>query len=286
MKSENDIKKLIKNREYQIDDASRDRILAGALAELDKRRAAGDGKSTNFFISMLRNRSVQLAAVASVIFAIIVGAELFESPVSICSLAVAEVNENLEHSNDFTYRHQQQIFYGGDEYSGPTETVLYVSGDYGIRFGTYSNGKATERTFVLPAEKVMITVMPEDKQYKRNELSEQTVKQVQEEKDPRELIRQFLSSNYRDLGCANIGGVEARGIEVRNPAFLLNSMEDVVGRLWVNSKTQLPVRMEIEGIDKSIMKRVQIVTDEFRWGAKFQKEQFGPFIPEDYVLEK
>ena len=83
-----------------------------------------------------------------------------------------------------------------------------------------------------------------------------------------------------------ICGIECRGIEVSNLGFMQDSMKNVIGRLWVNVKTQLPVRMELEGIDIATSKRVKIVTDEFRWAADLQKEDFGPFIPEDYVLEE
>lgn len=282
MKSYKNIRKLIESERVKSDEKTRDKILAGAQAELEKHRRTDSEKTPNIFAVTLKNRAVQFAAVASIVFAVIFGAELIESPVEVCALAAEEVTENIEGTDNFTYRHLRQIMTG--EYGNITETVLYVSGDYGIQLGTYSEGKTKSRIFVLPAEKVMITVMPEDKQYKRDKLSEQTVKQVQEQNDPREIISQFLSSNYTDLGCSHLAGVEVRGIEVKNPKFLLNSMEDVTGRLWVNVKTQLPVRMEIEGVDKSLMKRVKIVTDEFRWKAKFNKEQFGPFIPEDYVL--
>ena len=44
--------------------------------------------------------------------------------------------------------------------------------------------------------------------------------------------------------------------------------------------------MELEGTDIASSKRIQIVTDEFRWEADLQQDDFGPFIPEDYTMDE
>ena len=287
MKSIKDIKKSILRRQIKTDQRTRDKILSGAFAQLD---AVADTKRhsrpSSFYQVLLRSRVAQLAAVAGIIFAIFITVHFVGKPINVCSVAVAQVIEKIDNVHTFTYRYYQQILNGQANHKGQTETVYYVSPDYGVRLGTYVDGKTEEQTFLLPAEKVKITVIPEEKQYKRDELTDQTFGQVQREKDPRKLIRQFLSSEYTDLGCAVICGIDCRGIEVSNPGFMRDSMKNVVGRLWVNIKTQLPVRMELEGIDIATSKRVKIVTDEFRWEADLQKDDFGPFIPEDYVLEE
>ena len=287
MKSEKDIKKLILKHQIKTDQQTQDKILSGAFAELD---AIADtnrrSKPLNFYQVLLHNRMAQLATVASIIFAVFITAHFIGRPINVCSVAMAQVIEKIDSVHTFTYRYYQQILNGGTNHKGQTETVYYVSPDHGLRLGTYVDGKTEEQTFLLPAEKVKITIMPEEKQYKRDELTDQTFGQVQREKDPRKLIRQFLSSEYTDLGSAVICGIECRGIEVSNPGFMRDSMKNVVGRLWVNIKTQLPVRMELEGIDVATSKRVKIVTDEFRWDADLQKDDFGPFIPEDFVLEE
>lgn len=287
MKSEKNIKKLIRSQEIKTDSRTRDKILAGAFAQLDEYAASGRLRpSSGFFRAALNNRAVQLAAAASIIVAIFIIADYIGSPVEVCSVAMGQVSENMNNVRTFTYRYCQQILDGRPNRANQTETVLYISPDQGVRLSTYVDGKAEMRTFLLPAEKVKITVMPEEKQYKRDELTEQTFGQVQREKDPRELIGQFLSSDYRDLGCAVVGGIRTRGIEVSNPGFFQGSMKDAVGRLWINVKTQLPVRMELEGTDLASSNRIKIVTDEFRWDADLQKDDFGPFIPADYVLDE
>jgi hypothetical protein len=281
------IKKLILRQKVKTDLATQDKILAGAFKQLDD-MADSDRhcQPLSFYQAILNNRAAQLTAVAGFLAAIFITAYYVGNPVEICSVAVAQVAENIDNVNTFTYRHYRQIVNGMSDGPDKTETVLYISPNHGVRFATYVDGKAETRTFLLPAEKVMITVIPQEKQYKRDELTDQALRQVQREKDPRALIRQFLSSDYMDLGCAVICGVRSRGFEVSNPGLLQNSMKNVVGRLWVNVKTQLPVRMELEGTDIETLNRVKIVTDEFRWDASLQKDDFGPFIPADYVLDE
>ncbi len=287
MKSKETIKKLILRQKIKTDRQTQDRILAGAFEFLDNLSANGcPPQSVTVYQAIINNRLTQLAAVASIIIGIFVTSHYIGSPVEVCTVAMAQVSDNIDDVHTFTYRHRKQILNGQADRKSKTETVLYISPDHGVRLGTYVDGKAEMRTFLLPAEKVKITVIPDEKQYQRDELTEHTFGQIQRENDPRELIRQFLSSNYTDLGCKVICGIQSHGIQVHNPGFLQNTMKNVVGRLWINVKTQLPVRMELEGVDIATSKRIKIVTDEFRWEADLQKEDFGPFIPEDFILEK
>ncbi len=280
------IKKLILSQKIKTEQETQDKILSGAFNELDNiARLNQPSKSLKIYQVILHNRVAQLAAVITIIASIFTVANYLGTPVKVCSVAIAQVSENMDNVHTFTYRYYKRILNGTEDRSDKSETVYYISPDHGVRLGTYVNGKTEKQTFLLPADKVKITIMPEEKQYKRDELTEETYGQVQREKDPRELIRQFLSSEYTDLGCAVIGGIESHGIEVSNPGFMQDSMKNVIGRLWINVKTHLPVRMELEGIDIASSKRIKIVTDEFRWKVELQEDEFSPFIPEDYVLE-
>ena len=296
MRSEKNIVKLIRSQETKTDPQTRDKILAGAFAQLDEFAAADrSARPMGLFHRIMSSRITQLAAAAGIIIAIFITADYIGNPVQICTIALAQVSDNssLEkfidqvlHVNAFTYCYRRHTLNGRPDGQDRSETVLYIMPDHGVRLGTYVDGKTEMRTFLLPAEKVKITVLPEEKQYKKDELSEQTFSQVQREKDPRGLIKQFLSSDYRDLGCAMIDGIQSHGIEVANPGFFQDTLKNVVGRLWINVKTQLPVRMELEGTDIATSNRIRIVTDEFRWEAGLQKDDLGPFIPKDYVLEE
>ncbi|MCK5000629.1 MAG: hypothetical protein KAS23_13885 [Anaerohalosphaera sp.] len=281
------IKKLILRQKVETDKQTQGRILAGAFSELDNiAKTYQHGQPFKFFKSLLNSRAAQLASVASIIAAIFITVHYVDTPIGTCSVAMAQVSEKINNVKSLTYCCRQRILDGCSDRADKTETVLYISPDHGVRLGTYVDGKTEMQTFLLPAENVKITVMTEEKQYMRDELTEQDYGQIQREKDPRELIRQFLSSDYKDLGSAVVCGIQSHGIEVSNPGFLQNSMKDVVGRLWINVKTKLPVRMELEGTDIVSSNRVKIVTDEFRWDVGLQEDDFGPFIPDDYVLDE
>ena len=52
-------------------------------------------------------------------------------------------------------------------------------------------------------------------------------------------------------------------------------LEKAKGRLWVNVETDLPVKVEIEGVSSGGVVETKIVAWEFKWDAHFQKS-VGP----------
>ena len=65
--------------------------------------------------------------------------------------------------------------------------------------------------------------------------------------DPREMIKQIMGSQYTELGRSIIDGKEVEGFHTTDPAML----GGITGRqsnytLWVDTKSWLPVRAEME----------------------------------------
>jgi outer membrane lipoprotein-sorting protein len=97
---------------------------------------------------------------------------------------------------------------------------------------------------------------------------------------PTGIIKEFMSSEYTKLGRKTIDGVEAEGIEIKEPGFY--GFESTVGRLWIDIETNLPVRMEIEGIMRAI--ETTITTYDYNWDAELDQSIFQLNIPDDYTL--
>jgi len=164
------------------------------------------------------------------------------------------------------------------------EMVMYWSLAHGIRMDTYMmDGEIAMNMYILPAEKMMIQLMPEQKKYMRMLLTDELLQKMEEEQNnPRYMIKQFMDYEYTELGPDVIDGIEVEGIETTDPKVWGGMVEEAVGRLWVDVATNLPVRMEMEMAMEDI--ETKMVMDQFQWGIELDPSLFEPVIPDDYEL--
>lgn len=274
------IEKLIIKSRLKADAESEERILGGAIEALQrlKRTDAAGGSQPLRQRTIIRYKRAELVAAAVMIVVVLAGTCYFSGLFGGSGVAWAQVDQTVEQIETFTYR-QRTTALALEE----AETVLYFSPEYGVRLGTYRGGKINTRKFILPAEKIIITIMPQRKKYTRTPLGQEKLNEIQERNDPRNLIKQFTSGEYTELGRCKIGGVTVYGIAASKLDLMDEIFENAAGRLWVNAQTNLPVRMELEGFSRDGTK-IKMVTDEFRWDAELGAADFGPNISPDYTL--
>jgi hypothetical protein len=176
----------------------------------------------------------------------------------------------------------------GQEQTQKTEMEMFASSDYGCRSDAYFDGKLQMSQYMLLAEGVFISVMPEQKGYMRMVLTdEQREKMQRQGYDPREMIKQFMSAEYTELGRDTIDGRKVEGIETSDPNVYGGVLfENFVARLWVDVETDLPVRMETEMQMESEagLMQMSMVMDGFEWNLELEPDIFEPNIPADYTL--
>jgi hypothetical protein len=166
-----------------------------------------------------------------------------------------------------------------------SEIMVYDSSEYGSKMDVYVDGKITTRIYSPKGENVSIMVIPGAKRYTRMSFTEEQRKQMHErEKDPREFVKLFLSVNNMKLGRKTIDGIEVEGLEVDSPKVGGGMFESAIGRLWVDVKTDLPVRMEVEGVSGNGRIQTKMVMDKFKWEERLDAGEIDPNIPADYIL--
>ena len=235
--------------------------------------------------TIMKSRITQLAAAAVIIIAVVVGIYQFGSSVE--GVAWGEVVDNVEQTQTFMFRGWTSatgLPNVPKEKAFESEMAVYGSSEYGTRVETYMDGNVATIMYMLPAEKVMISVMPQQKKYMRMLLTQElTTKMRQQGQDPRDMVRRFLSVEYTELGRDTIEGIEVEGIEVDDPRAWGGMFESFVGRLWVDVETDLPVRIEMEvSHDEQVQQKM--VMDQFQWGVELDAGFFEPNIPPDYSL--
>ncbi|MDH4241890.1 MAG: hypothetical protein OEW48_20200 [Phycisphaerae bacterium] len=232
----------------------------------------------------MKSPITKLAAVAAVIIVVLIGLEWSGGP-DMATVAWGEVAKKVEQIESFIFQHQISVTNVADgTVIQEAETTTYVSSEFGLRQDAYMNGRIIGISYI-PLEGTVVTqVMPDMKKYRRVLTSEEYMKKIHYQANPKGMIKEFMSFEHTELGRKIIDGVEVEGIEVNDPNFLTNVFESTVGILWVDVKTNLPVRTEIRGITGNGFIETKIVAYDFDWDAEPEPGVFESNIPDDYTL--
>jgi len=242
---------------------------------------------------IMKSRITKLAAAAAIIIAVLIGIHQFASPIGGTSVVWADVACKMETIDSFTCRKREREMSSpiqdGFKFVKEKESMYWCSVEYGTKSEHYSNGELTSRSYRLCKTKEIVAIFPPAKMYNRLRLSNEALLEEME-MTPREIVRRFLSSDYKPLGPDFIDGKRVEGVEVKDQNILKYSgrepeMQDFVARLWVDVKIQLPVQLKVEyslaGADGSV--RNIMVTDHFQWNVELTASDFEPNIPTGYV---
>ena len=164
-----------------------------------------------------------------------------------------------------------------------TQWTIYASEEHGFRMDIAVQGPQGQGTtlswYVGPQQDKITMVIPGEKKWVEMPYSEEYAKQGKD-KDPADYIRRFMARGYKEIGRKSLDGIEVEGIEVQDPPTEGKSLDQAVGRMWVDVKTQMPVQIEIRGLAKG--QHVQWIMD-FQWDADVDPAMFVPDIPADYT---
>lgn len=281
MRPEKNIEKLIKNigidTNVKMDKAVLDDVLK-ALENSKKTKSAAI--QPNIWRIIMKSKITKLATAAVIIIGILIGIHEFGGSIDEATVAWGAVAEKVEQIQTFIFRTTQT----GVGIRQAYESMLYYSSKHGKRIDVYKGGGIVMKTYVLPEEKAAIVIMPAGKTYQRTPLTEEQLQAELRDSDPREVVKQFMSMEYKKLGRDEIDYVEVEGIEVENPKIMKGMFENAVGRLWVDVETDLPVLIEIEGVASRGLGQMKIVVDKLHWDVELEASEFEPNIPADYTV--
>jgi hypothetical protein len=231
---------------------------------------------------IMRNRIVQIAAAVVILTGVgVVSYHLGVSPggAGLASVAWGEILNKIESVPVITCKMKLTMDYPQGR-QWVDESDIYVGREYGSRVNSYKDGRLYMIKYFVPARKVLFIVHPQLKRYMERTLSDEDLAGIAEEQDPRQAVKQILAASYSKLGRSEIDGVEVEGIETRG-----SGTAEVI-RLWVDVKTNWPVRVESEGqmMHEGQLRPSHIVVDHFQWDAEVDPGLFEPNIPADFTL--
>jgi len=226
----------------------------------------------------MRNRIAQLAAVVVIITAVSVGLYHFGVPSGGAGVAWGDVLAGIENVPIISCKMKLTMAYPEGR-QWVDESDVCVSGTHGSRIDSYKDGQLYMIKYFVPARKVLYIVHPQLKRYMERPLSDEQVAGIPKQQDPRLWVERILTGDYSKLGRSEMEGVEVEGIEA-------TWGEGETVRLWVDVKTNWPVRIESQGqmMNEGQLRPSQMILDHFRWDAEIDPSLFEPNIPADYTL--
>ncbi len=284
MKPVKKIKRLIKANRYKAGPETYDKALGRFLQAVDEHTKQKQAdKKPDIWRIIMKNHLTKLTAAAAVIIiaALIITFHFGTSPVAWGAL-VEKIGSVQSVVYCLTADVKMQDMTQGQGVK--TTTIAYYSTEYGTRVENYMNDKLAMIMYLNPEENVYVTVLPEQKKVmKVTNRSQDELKKISDKDDPRVMVRNIMSTEYKHLGRDTINGIDVEGIECTGPRVMGGMFEDATARMWVERGTDYPVHIEIDGIVAGGQMEMSMVMDDFQWNVDLEPALFVPDIPADYT---
>lgn len=241
---------------------------------------------------LMKSPIAKIAVAAAIVLVCIAGLYVWTGTKS--GVALADVLAKVEQAQAFMYRMKMHI--KGQMQNMPAGSVdmnaqgtILISNRFGMKMDMKMVDPNTgmdmsQQMYVLPDQKIIVMLLPAMKKYMRMEFDESLLEQMKKQNnDPRMLIRQIMACKYEDLGKSVIDGVEVEGFRTTDPAYTGGGgLGQVDIKLWVDSKTWLPVSVEME-IKLGEQMQMQGTIYDFQWNIPVEAGEFTPVIPADFT---
>lgn len=223
---------------------------------------------------IMKNRIVQLAAAAAIVTAISIG--LYHLGVSPDGAGVAwgDVAARVENAPTVTYKARLTMT-DPQGLQVVDESDVCVDQHQRCRIDSHVDSQQHTIKYIVPARKTFLMVQPQLKKYMEGTLTDTEAAEMLDQQDPRRFCLRVLAGDYSKLGRSEIDGIEVEGIEA--------PLENQTLRLWVDVKTNWPVRIDVDG-KVGRHQSSHMVLDHFRWDAEIDASVFEPNLPADYIL--
>jgi outer membrane lipoprotein-sorting protein len=267
--------------------------ISKTLAEL--RRSIPAERPPVIWRVIIKSPITKLAA--AIIIALLIGLTIIPDVGG--GVALAEVLDKLNEIRSFAYRVEITAGQHGGHIGKQDDLIWQMqvleSRDYGRRIYWYwVKGPASipvettepiTKVYILQSEGTMVSVRPDEKKVWRRKLSGGPW-HWQEHQDSKIFLKGFTQHPYTRLGRDTINGIQAELFESTDPHVAGGPFGNPVARLWIDTKTKLPVRMEIESFANSTdgSPTDRRVFYGFEWNVQIDAADFDPNIPDDYEL--
>ena len=255
------------------------------LTSRARSKASTTKRPLNIRNIIMKSPITKLAAAAVITIGVFTVINVFWETTN--NVVLADVLERIEQVK--CYRCQMRTtFKSQDVDEKPiSQAKVLISQTFGMKTNIEIHNPITgqsmiQEIYVLPPERTITTLMPNEKKYSKLEFDEVFFEGWQEEYDPVYMVKQILACEHTSLGKSTIYGIEVEGFQTTDPNYMRGSMGQVDVKIWVDVKTNLPVRIEIDKNEEN-KGHMHIVVYDFQWDVPADAAEFEPVIPDDYT---
>ncbi len=266
----------------------RDELKKQLLRSFPKHRLQPTVQTVPMWRTIMKSRMSKLAAAAVIMMGVIILTSIFMKTNK--GVALAGVLEKVEQARAFMYKMEMAMTTMLTKSAAKHQAIgtTIISKEYGMKAqvevsDSYAGETTTQQIYLLPEQKLILVLIPEKKKYMRKELDDDLfAREKKENNDPRELLKQILACKYTKLGRSEISGIEVEGFKTTDPEYASGVVDVVEVTLWVDVKTWLPMRWEMN-IKKNGVMEIHAVISDFQWDIPVVESDFMPVIPADYT---
>jgi hypothetical protein len=214
------------------------------------------------------------------------------------NIALADVYSKVLQSRAFIYQMSMTMTGMGEMMGQPEmmdtmemDITITISEEYGMKMENHMAMPApggqtqniTQFAYLLPEEKIMVSILPEQKMYQTIEFTDELLEETKKQNnDPREMIKEMMGCEYVELERTEINGVKAQGFQTTDPAYSAGLADEVKATLWVDVETWMPIQYEMS-MKIGEKAHAHAVIDHFEWDVPVTAADFEYTIPDDYT---
>ncbi len=233
---------------------------------------------------IMKSKITKFATAAVIIIAALIGINQFGGPINVTGVALADVAKEIEQIKNCLFK-KTTIVSAKDNSTHTFDSLVY-SAEAAIREDIYDKKKITNQVFVKFSEGIVVGIDHKLKLFKKIELTEEDIEKFSPI-SPKNIVDLILQKGkYKNLGQKTVDGVLSEGFEFNDKRAMLSMdkerIENVVTRLWVDVNTNLPVRIEVDGVLINNSKANVVMSDP-KWNVDLDSDFFEPNIPTDYI---
>ncbi|MHC4166854.1 MAG: PDZ domain-containing protein [Planctomycetota bacterium] len=232
---------------------------------------------------IMKRRSTRLAAAAVIIVAAAIGLNILGGP-DIASVALADVAREIEQIKNCVFKKTTTGCLEDDSARSFDSLVYYT--DAAVREDVFDGEKVIHQAYVRFSEGILVAVNHKTKEFTKMDLTDEDMDKLSPV-SPKNIVNLILGKGkYKELGRKTVDGVVSEGFEFSDTRAMLSvdkeKIKNIVTRLWVDVKTNLPIRVEAECVLVGDSK-ANLVMSAAKWDVELEPDFFEPKIPVDYI---
>ncbi len=253
------------------------------LKAIDRSCQSRQAETLSIWRKIMKSPITKLAAAAAIMTVVVLGLNIIGGP-DMTSVALADVAKKIEQTRNCVFKKTTTVS-SEDNVTNAFDSLVYYT-EAAVREDIYDNEKITAQAYVRFPDAVVVAVDHKSRVFRKMDLAQEDIEKLSPV-SPKNIVDLILSKGeYKKLGRKTVDGVLSEGFEFNDKRAMLSmdkdKIENVVTRLWVDVRTNLPVRAEVDCVLTNNTKATVVMCDP-KWDIELESDFFEPKVPVGYV---